>query len=281
MTRQERISMDERRERVLSSIMQDPQEKPGDGSPVYEKIKWLNAHDLTMQKVMCANKIYAKEYAKLVAGDEIGVAKTIQVFDTLDELDLKQCPDSFFIKRSSGCAKNILVSKNNVDYKKIAKTIESWDNDTICGLGSKEYQYSLSIPRCFAEENLLRNGETSLIDYRHWCFNGKCAFIAINSGRGHGSQVFYSTKFEKMDMFNTTHMATNDIEFKKPENFEKTVRIAEKLSSAFKFVRVDLYNIDGKAVLGEFTFSPGGYCTRFVDSSGRSMDSEIGKMLAL
>ena len=281
MTRQERITVDERRLGVLRSIMQDNRPKPDDSSPVHEKIKWLNAHDLTVQKVLCANKIHAKEYAKLVAGDDVYVPKTFQVFDTLDELDLGKCPESFFIKRSSGCAKNILVSKKTFNRAKIAKTIASWDNDTICGLGSKEYQYSLSIPRCFAEENLLPGGETSLVDYRHWCFNGKCAFVAVNAGRGFGYQVFYSPSYEKLDMFNTTHIAPQDATFEKPKNFENNVMLAEKLASGFKFVRVDLYNIGGKAVLGEFTFSPGGYMTRFVNSKGESLDVEVGKLLKL
>ena len=34
------------------------------------------------------------------------------------------------------------------------------------------------------------------------------------------------------------------------------IEIAKKLSADFKFVRVDLYDIDGKVYFGELTFTP-------------------------
>ena len=34
------------------------------------------------------------------------------------------------------------------------------------------------------------------------------------------------------------------------------VRIAEKLAAPFPFVRVDLYDVDGKIYFGEMTFTP-------------------------
>ena len=47
----------------------------------------------------------------------------------------------------------------------------------------------------------------------------------------------------------------------KPQNYEKMVEIAEKLSSGFSHVRVDLYNVNGKIYFGEMTFTTSsGYC---------------------
>lgn len=43
---------------------------------------------------------------------------------------------------------------------------------------------------------------------------------------------------------------------KKPSAFEEMVRIAEILSEGFKYVRVDLYSVDGKVLFGEMTFTP-------------------------
>ena len=42
----------------------------------------------------------------------------------------------------------------------------------------------------------------------------------------------------------------------KPQNFEKMVEIAELLSKDIPFVRVDLYNINGKIYFGELTLTP-------------------------
>ena len=41
-----------------------------------------------------------------------------------------------------------------------------------------------------------------------------------------------------------------------PENIDEMIRIAETLASDFPFVRVDLYNVDGKIYFGELTFAP-------------------------
>ena len=49
-------------------------------------------------------------------------------------------------------------------------------------------------------------------------------------------------------------------EIKKPDNFDEMKKLAEKLSSHFPFVRVDLYDSHGKIYFSELTFLPtGGY----------------------
>lgn len=43
----------------------------------------------------------------------------------------------------------------------------------------------------------------------------------------------------------------------RPNSFEKMVEIARVLSKPFPFVRVDFYEIAGKPVFSELTFTPG------------------------
>ena len=52
------------------------------------------------------------------------------------------------------------------------------------------------------------------------------------------------------------------------------IRVAEKLASDFNFVRVDLYNVNGKIVFGELTFYPGSGYGKFTPDS---YDFEFGK----
>jgi hypothetical protein len=42
----------------------------------------------------------------------------------------------------------------------------------------------------------------------------------------------------------------------RPDNFDEMVALAEKLAAPFPFVRVDLYQIDGKILFNEMTFTP-------------------------
>lgn len=53
---------------------------------------------------------------------------------------------------------------------------------------------------------------------------------------------------------------------------------ATKLSSVFKFTRVDFYELDNKVYLGEITFTPGAFIFKFVNSDN---DIKIGNMLKL
>lgn len=52
--------------------------------------------------------------------------------------------------------------------------------------------------------------------------------------------------------------STEDLqEIEKPVTFESMKEIAGKLAEGFSFVRVDLYEINGKIKFGEMTFMPG------------------------
>jgi hypothetical protein len=42
----------------------------------------------------------------------------------------------------------------------------------------------------------------------------------------------------------------------RPESLQEMIRYAETLSKPFPFVRVDLYECDGRPVFGELTFTP-------------------------
>ena len=63
---------------------------------------------------------------------------------------------------------------------------------------------------------------------------------------------------------------------KKPVCFDQMVSIAQTLSADFKFVRVDLYELDGRIYFGELTFTPA-HCVfpHFTEKFNR----EMGKLL--
>ena len=54
------------------------------------------------------------------------------------------------------------------------------------------------------------------------------------------------------------YLADPGVEYRavpRPENLEKMIDIAEKISQGFPQVRVDLYNVKGKIYFGEMTFT--------------------------
>lgn len=248
---------------------------------IQDKMRWLNVNNLTELKINCADKILVKEYAKNTIGYDI-CPKTYYIYDSFDDININDLPNSFVLKMNNGCAKNIYCyDKSTFNLNNYADTINEWFT-IIPGIKTKEYQYSGITPKIFAEELLINSNTESLIDYRFWCINNNVKFIAINSGRGWGGQYFVDKNFNKININNALHeLKDAKINFYKPENFNNMIYIAEKLSKPFKFVRIDMYNINGKIYLGEMTFSPSGYNGHFITDEGKNEDIKYGNLLKI
>lgn len=101
------------------------------------------------------------------------------------------------------------------------------------------------------------SGTQELRDYKIFTFNGVAKALFIASERQASSR---ETKFDFYDM-NFKHLPfTNghpnaDASPAKPETFETMRKLAEKLSENTPHLRVDFYEVNGKAYFGELTFS--------------------------
>lgn len=65
-------------------------------------------------------------------------------------------------------------------------------------------------------------------------------------------------------------------DIQKPEHLEEMLQIAADLAEDFKFVRVDLYEVEGQVRFGELTFSPA--CCVFPYFSDK-FNQEMGQYL--
>jgi D-alanine-D-alanine ligase-like ATP-grasp enzyme len=65
---------------------------------------------------------------------------------------------------------------------------------------------------------------------------------------------FYDRDWKNLHV--TSDCPASDREIERPANLDEMLRIAERLSKDFPYVRVDLYNVDGKIYFGELTFYP-------------------------
>ena len=248
-------------------------------------MKYLNdISRLTDLKVSCTDKIKLREYCIEKTGVDLHTP-IYGVWDNFEDIGFSKLPNKFMLKCNHGCAMNIpCFDKNTFNFKEAKDKLNKWVK-SIQGVGSKEYQYSKIERKIFAEKLLTNSKEESLIDYRIWCFNGVPHFLGVNGGNGWGQIVFFDTNFKPYDLFTSQKIPANAKElyaqYEKPNNFEKMLEYSKQLSSEFKFVRVDMYNIQGTIYLGEMTFSPGGYNFHFKNSKGENMDEKINKLLVI
>lgn len=99
----------------------------------------------------------------------------------------------------------------------------------------------------------------NLTDYKFFCFNGEPVICQVISERYSNEHIdFYDTNWKRLDgVVGLNPKATNSADgFPKPRNLDKMLEVARVLSQDFPFVRVDLYNVNGKIYFGELTFYP-------------------------
>lgn len=97
-----------------------------------------------------------------------------------------------------------------------------------------------------------------LTDYKFMCFSGKvkCSFTCTERKSQSGLRVtFFDEEWNVLPFERQYRKSDNYIP--KPYLYDKMVRVAEKLSAGFPFVRVDLYDINGQIYFGEITLYPG------------------------
>ena len=64
----------------------------------------------------------------------------------------------------------------------------------------------------------------------------------------------------------------------RPKHLDEMIRICRCLSKEMKFLRVDLYNVDGQVLFGELTFYPAAGCGKFTPVG---WDERLGELIKL
>lgn len=246
-----------------------------------EKIQWYKLYYREELMWRCADKLSMRDYIK-----EIGFGYLLpQIYETYDDVDtinLTKLPNEFVLKSSTGGGGReiiICTDKNKFDLEDAKQKMKYWLHSKKKNSG-REWVYDGHCPKIIAEK--LLKGEPELIDYKFYCFSGKCKLIHVAYDRTLGKDVriaFFDRDFSPINVtVDCERAALKENLPQKPKNFEKMVEYAENLSRPFPHVRIDLYNIQGETILGELTFfNMSGYMNFIPDS----FDFELGKAFTL
>lgn len=219
-----------------------------------EKILYLMLNEFGRKESNCADKYLVRNYVKEKGLENI-LPELYGKYDSVDEIDFKSIPNEYVLKTNHGCGCTIIKTENinidlNLAQRNLRKSLkENYAKETL------EYQYEKIKPCILCEEYLKENDKLMPTDYKIFCFNGKAYFLLVCGDRDSKVRtVYYDLNWHKINC--TKKKQTG--EFEKPKNFAQMIKVAEKLSEDFKFVRVDLYNINGRIYFGELTFTPRG-----------------------
>ena len=125
-----------------------------------------------------------------------------------------------------------------------------------------------------------QNEAEGLTDYKFYCFNGEPKFLYVSQGlQNHATaSISFLTPDWKFAPYERSDYKPLAELPRKPECLDQMLDISRKLSREIPFVRVDLYEINGKIYFSELTFYPCGGLMPFKDPAH---DLEIGQMLEL
>lgn len=242
-----------------------------------EKLQWLKLYYRKDIMTRLVDKIAVKEFVSNLISENY-IIPTIATSDSINEINLDSLPNSFVIKTSAGGGGNnvlIIRDKNDTIRKSIIEKFSNISKESAFFPG-REWPYKNVKNRIIIEELI---GGGRLLDYKLFCFNGEPKFFKIDFDRYTNHHAnYYSLNGDRFPFGEKSCPPSADKEFPLPENFDEMISIARKLSSDFPFVRVDLYNVNGKIYFGEITFFPASGFGRFTDDK---WDFELGSYIDL
>jgi len=232
-----------------------------------EKIFYRMLFDRRSILTTLSDKLLVRKYVSNKIGEKY-LIPLLWTGEKPEEIPFASLPNEFVIKTNHGCGFTIINNgMNYFDPNKALKVINLWLKKNFCldfYLGHA-WAYKNITPRIMIEEYLEEENKPPK-DYKFFCFSGRVEYLLIVYDRfGYHREKHFTKEFVPLDLWNGSDQFPGP--FSRPINYDEMIRIAEKLSTGFDFVRVDLYNIKGKIYFGELTFYPAAGLAPFVPRS--------------
>lgn len=247
-----------------------------------QKLQWLKIHDRKPEYTTLVDKYAVRQYISDVIGEQHLIPLVGGPWTNFNEIDFEALPNQFVLKCTHDSGGLVICrDKSKLDVLAAKKKISNSLKLNYYDYG-REWQYKNVKPKIIAEQYMEDCSKGQLIDYKFYCFNQepKC-FYASQGLENHATAhiSFYDLKGHKMP-FKRLDYLDFEIDPDLPENYEQMLTIARRLANKVNslFVRVDLYEINGKVYFSEITFHP---CSGFMPFDPIEWDYKFGNWLNL
>jgi len=229
---------------------------------INEKIQWLKFHSDTTLWTQYADKYAVRDHIR-ECGLEDMLVPLYGKWDSAEDIDWDELPDSFVLKTNHGSGDAIICQdKAKLEREEVIRYFnEQLKRHFGCEKGEPHYD---KIRPCLLAEKLLDAREqevksTSLVDYKIWTFDGKPAYIWACHNRTKESCVVgvydLDWTFHPEYSVSTPHYILSSQAIPAPRSLNRMLEAASILSKGFPELRIDFYDVGGKAYFGEMTFS--------------------------
>lgn len=243
-----------------------------------EKVRYKMLRDHRALIVTFADKAAVRDLVAARIGPEV-LPRVYGILHHPQELRSLDLPDAYVVKPTHGSGAALVVSPSAPAEARMPTEPGSWeyrhvrpeavDRDRLVTLASgwvsqlygqgpnREWVYG-RVPRRIIVEELLAGPDGGIPDdLKFFVFHGRCRYIQLDSGRfGRRTQDFFLPDWTHLPLGGGPPWA--DPQPSVPERLDEMIGMAERLAAGTDFVRVDLYDLDGRVVFGELTSYPAG-----------------------
>lgn len=242
-----------------------------------EKLQWLKINNRKDRHTLMVDKYKVRDYISKTIGSEY-LIPLIGVWDDPEEIDFESLPEKFVLKCNHNSGKGLIIckDKSKLDVDSVKSELTNALKEDYYKR-SREWPYKNVERKIICEKYMVDDSGTELKDYKFFCFNGKVKYIMTGSGRFEKLKVtFFDTNWN-IAPFKRANVE-NDPTIPKPNNLEKMIELAEKLSANEPFLRVDFYDVNSQIYFGELTFFPASGLKLY---EPEERDYRLGEMLNL
>jgi TupA-like ATPgrasp len=223
-----------------------------------EKIAYRKLYDRDPRIPSLVDKITAKEKMASRFGTDF-IIPTLATFDREAEIDFAVLPYPCVVKPNRASGFNVFLGERPEKERKVRRRLGRllrYRHER----ASEEWAYSQIAPRLLVEpwvvESGIEGGEHGLVDYKFHTFSGQVFSIQVDVDRyAHHRRNFFDPSWTPMQFELLYPRAAHEIP--RPVALKEMLRYAAQIGEGFAYVRVDLYEVAGKAKFGEVTFYPG------------------------
>lgn len=242
-----------------------------------EKVLWRKVFDRNPLFAVIQDKLAARDYVRDVLGTasaESVLPRLLYVTEDPRAIPWEALPERCVIKATHGCGWNLFPGHPGLGTtNRVAMTRRCgrWLRETY-GRRALEWSYGKVRPRILVEEFLEHPDHDFPPDYKFYVFDGVVRLVNVHFGRHVDYRLsYYDRSFRRLDV--VTAGIPGGPPVPRPRSYDQLLELAESLGRGLDHVRVDLYEVRGRPVFGEFTVYPTSGKCPFLP---RSFDYELG-----
>lgn len=246
-----------------------------------EKLQWLKLYNRKPEYTMMVDKYLVRDYIARTLGEDY-LIPLIGIWKDPDEINFDELPNQFVLKcnHNSGLGMCICKDKSLLDIDKAKEELRRGIAEDYFLFG-REWPYKNVERKIICEKYMCDSLESNgLTDYKFFCMNGVAdsVMVCLDRFTDETKYYFFSKEWRLLRLNIRGKNAPDGFTIPKPSCMDAMFKIAETLSVGIPFVRVDLYECDGKIYFGELTFFPqSGFDSNLLNET----DEYYGKLIKL